>query len=121
LWTGKPVDWNGRWKVQGGVSSDRRHIDRAARQSGVAGAVAGVAPKRTGRLYDGWFPNSPSVEEYPGAMGRSAGGGTRCPGGIRPPLTGAMYLTLAIDDDAARAGCQAQRLSRAVLRPCRLT
>src|ERR1700731_634330 len=63
LWTGKPVDWDGRWRVEGGVLGPTPH-----RPGGppiwMAGAVA-ASRERTGRLYDGWFPNSPSVEEYP--------------------------------------------------------
>ena len=100
LWTGKPVDWNGRWKVQGGVLGPTPH-----RPGGppiwVAGAVA-AARERTGRLYDGWFPNSPSVEEYP-VQWAEVQAAARAAGRDPAALTGAMYLTLAIDDDAARA------------------
>jgi len=100
LWTGKPVDWNGRWKVQAGVLGPTPH-----RPGGppiwVAGAVA-ASRERTGRLYDGWFPNSPSVEEYPVQWGEVQSA-ARAAGRDPAALTGAMYLTLAIDDDAARA------------------
>src|ERR1700731_1219648 len=100
LWTGKPVDWNGRWKVQGGVLGPTPH-----RPGGppiwVAGAVA-ASRERTGRLYDGWFPNSPSVEEYP-LQWREVQAAARAAGRDPAALTGAMYLTLAIDGDAARA------------------
>ena len=67
----------------------------------VAGAVA-AARERTGRLYDGWFPNSPSVEEYP-VQWAEVQAAARAAGRDPAALTGAMYLTLAIDDDAARA------------------
>ena len=100
LWTGKPVDWNGRWKVQGGVLGPTPH-----RPGGppiwVAGAVA-ASRERTGRLYDGWFPNSPSVAEYP-VQWAEVQAAARAAGRDPAALTGAMYLTLAIDDDAARA------------------
>ena len=100
LWTGKPVEWNGRWKVAKSVLGPTPH-----RPGGppiwIGGSVA-PARERTGRLYDGWFPNSPTPRSMPvqwaevQAAARAAG---RDPGA----LTGAMYLTLAMDDDAARA------------------
>ena len=104
LWTGKPVDWNGRWKVAGRGSA-RRRIGRAARRSGSAGAVP-AARERTGRLYDGWFPNSPSVEEYPVQLAEVQAA-ARAAGRDPAALTGAMYLTLAIDDDRGARRCAA--------------
>src|SRR4029077_19243610 len=67
--------------------------------------IFAAARERTGRLYDGWFPNSPSVEEYPvqwaevQAAARAAGRGPAA-------LPGPMYLTRAIDDDAPRANAR---------------
>jgi alkanesulfonate monooxygenase SsuD/methylene tetrahydromethanopterin reductase-like flavin-dependent oxidoreductase (luciferase family) len=100
LWTGKPVDWDGRWKMKNAVLGPTPH-----RPGGphiwIGGSVA-AARERTGRLFDGWFPNAPSPAEYAAqfaevtAAAKSAG---------RDPtvVTGAMYLTLSIDDDASRA------------------
>src|SRR3954469_24682028 len=100
LWTGKPVDWDGRWKVKAGVLGPTPH-----RPGGppiwVAGAVT-AARVRTGKLYDGWFPNSPSIAEY-GPQWADVKQAARAAGRDPDALTGAMYLTLAIDDDAARA------------------
>jgi alkanesulfonate monooxygenase SsuD/methylene tetrahydromethanopterin reductase-like flavin-dependent oxidoreductase (luciferase family) len=100
LWTGKPVDWDGRWKMKGALLGPTPH-----REGGppiwIGGSVA-AARERTGRLFDGWFPNAPSPADYSvqwsevKAAAQAAG---RDPG----KLTGAMYLTLAIDDDAVRA------------------
>ena len=100
LWTGKPVDWDGRWKMKGAVLGPTPH-----RPGGppiwIGGSVA-AARERTGRLFDGWFPNAPSPSDYAGqfaevtAAARAEG---RDPGAV----TGAMYLTLSIDDDATRA------------------
>ena len=58
--------------------------------------------ERVGRLYDGWFPNAPDPERWRAQweeihqIAREAG---------RDPaqLTGAVYLTLTIDEDKARA------------------
>ncbi len=103
LWTGKPVDWDGRWKVRKSVLGPTPH-----RPGGppiwVAGAVA-AARERTGRLYDGWFPNSPSIAEFPGQWAEVQAA-ARAAGRDPAALTGAMYLTLAIDDDTARANAK---------------
>ncbi len=100
LWTGKPVDWDGRWKVKAAVLGPTPH-----RPGGppiwVAGAVA-AARQRTGRLFDGWFPNSPGVSEYK-TQWAEVTEAARAAGRDPATLTGAMYLTLAIDDDTARA------------------
>ncbi len=103
LWTGKPVDWDGRWKLRGSVLGPTPH-----RPGGppiwVAGAVA-AARERTGRLYDGWFPNSPSIAEFPGQWAEVQAA-ARAAGRDPAALTGAMYLTLAIDDDATTANAR---------------
>ena len=105
LWTGKPVEWpavgkEGRWKVASSVLGPMPH-----RPGGppiwVAGAVAS-ARERIGRLYDGWFPNSPGVAEYAPQLA-DVKQAARAAGRDPEALTGAMYLTLAIDDDAASA------------------
>lgn len=100
LWTGKPVDWDGRWKMKGAVLGPTPH-----RPGGppiwIGGSVA-AARERTGRLFDGWFPNAPSPADYSGQWGEvkaAAQAAGRDPG----KMTGAMYLTLSIDDDAAQA------------------
>ena len=100
LWTGNPVDWDGRWQVKGAVLGPTPH-----RPGGppiwIGGSVA-AARERTGRLFDGWFPNAPSPSDYAAQWAEvkaAASAAGRDPG----TLTGAMYLTLSIDDDAARA------------------
>jgi alkanesulfonate monooxygenase SsuD/methylene tetrahydromethanopterin reductase-like flavin-dependent oxidoreductase (luciferase family) len=105
LWSGKPVDWpppgmEGRWKVEAGVLGPTPH-----RVGGppiwIAGAVA-ASRQRAGRLYDGWFPNSPGISEY-GPQWKEVQEAARAAGRDPAALTAAMYLTLAIDEDAARA------------------
>ena len=63
LWTGKPVDWDGYWTVKQGTVGPTPH-----RPGGPPLWFGGGLPAgrhRTGRLYDGWFPNLPTPEEYP--------------------------------------------------------
>ncbi len=100
LWTGAPVDWDGRWKVTKGVIGPTPH-----RPGGppvwIGGSVA-AARERTGRLFDGWFPNAPSPAEY-AVQWAEVQAAARAAGRDPAALTPAMYLTLALDDDAARA------------------
>jgi alkanesulfonate monooxygenase SsuD/methylene tetrahydromethanopterin reductase-like flavin-dependent oxidoreductase (luciferase family) len=100
LWGGKPVDWNGLWKVEHDTVGPTPH-----RPCGPPIWFGGGLPagrERTGRLYDGWFPNLPTPQEYPAQLDevRSA---ARAAGRDPKAIVGAMYLTLAIDDDAKRA------------------
>src|SRR5471032_2217843 len=105
LWSGKKVDWpadggEGRWTVKSSVLGPTPH-----RPGGppiwIGGSVM-AARQRTGRLFDGWFPNAPSAAEY-GAQWAEVQAAARAAGRDPATLTAAMYLTLAIDDDAARA------------------
>ena len=73
LWTGKPVDWSKLWTVKQGTVGPTPH-----RPGGPPIWFGGGLPagrERTGKLYDGWFPNLPTPEEYPAQIGRGARGG----------------------------------------------
>lgn len=100
LWTGKPVDWEGRWTVKGDVLAPTPVQPGGPPIWGGGMVRAGL--ERAARYFDGWFPNGPAPERWGSdwlevkEMAREAG---RDPG----RLTGATYLTLAIDDDTARA------------------
>src|SRR5262249_32548196 len=101
LWAGKPTDWDGRWQLVGG---ELGILPR--RPGGPPIWVAGAQPaslERVGKRYDGWLPNSPDARRW-GEQWRQilaiAGAAGRDP----EALTGAMYLTVAVDADRARAG-----------------
>lgn len=100
LWTGKAVDWDGRWKMTGAVLGPTPH--RAGGPPIWIGGSVAAARERTGRLFDGWFPNAPSPADYAGQFAevRQA---AKAAGRNPDAVTGAMYLTLSIDDDAACA------------------
>jgi alkanesulfonate monooxygenase SsuD/methylene tetrahydromethanopterin reductase-like flavin-dependent oxidoreductase (luciferase family) len=101
LWTGKPVDWQGRWPVQSGVLGPTPH-----RAGGppiwMAGSVR-PALERAARHFDGWFANEADlgrwkqqwaeVQQILREAGREEVG-----------FVAAIYVTLAIDEDASRAG-----------------
>lgn len=110
LWSGKPVDWDGRWKMKGAVLGPTPH-----RPGGPPLWIPGSVPaarERAGKLYDGWFPNGPRPDNYAAgwaevkAAAKAAG---RDPG----KLTGAMYVTLAIDDDTAKANARMDKYCEA--------
>ena len=114
LWRGEAVDWDGRWTLRDAVLGPVPH-----RPGGPPIWLAGAAPatiERVGRQFDGWFPNSHAPADFAvtwqqmRAVAREAG---------RDPaaLTGATYLTLAIDEDPGSRRGAHRRLPRQLLRP----
>jgi len=106
LWSGRPVDWDGRWTLAGariGVTPRRA--------GGPPLLIAGSLPaslERAGKLFDGWIPNAGNAALWQRQwtlIGDIARQGGRDPG----RLIGAMYVTLSIDSDRPRAD---QRLDR---------
>jgi probable F420-dependent oxidoreductase len=100
LWTGQPVDWTGYWTVKQGTVGPTPH--RAGGPPIWFGGGLPAGRERTGRLYDGWFPNLPTPEEFP-AQFEEVRAAARAAGRDPQAITGAMYLTVAVDDNAARA------------------
>ena len=100
LWTGLPVEWDGRWRVERSVLGPVPY-----RLGGPPVWIGGSLPaslERAGRHFDGWLPNRPDAEEWARGWIRvreAAGAAGRDPNA----LTGAMYLTVAIDPDKTRA------------------
>jgi alkanesulfonate monooxygenase SsuD/methylene tetrahydromethanopterin reductase-like flavin-dependent oxidoreductase (luciferase family) len=100
LWTGKPVDWSGRWPVKSGVLAPTPY-----RSGGppiwMAGSVR-AAIERAGKFFDGWFSIEPSLARWSEQLGqvrqiaREAGRDIGA-------FAAAIYLTLAIDEAASRA------------------
>ncbi|MBX3503178.1 MAG: LLM class flavin-dependent oxidoreductase [Alphaproteobacteria bacterium] len=103
LWSGKPVTWEGRWSMKDSVLGPTPH-----RPGGppiwLPGSVA-AARQRCGRLYDGWFPNGPEPHEY-GPQWAEVKDAARAAGRDPASLAAAIYVTLAVDDDAARANAR---------------
>jgi alkanesulfonate monooxygenase SsuD/methylene tetrahydromethanopterin reductase-like flavin-dependent oxidoreductase (luciferase family) len=103
LWSGEPVDWDGRWPVQQGVLAPMPH--RPGGPPVWIGGNTAASLERVGKGFDGWFPNAPDPGTFASQLNdiyttaRSAG---------RDPaqLSAAMYLTLSVDDDAARASAR---------------
>jgi alkanesulfonate monooxygenase SsuD/methylene tetrahydromethanopterin reductase-like flavin-dependent oxidoreductase (luciferase family) len=100
LWTGKPVDWDGRWHVEQGVIGPTPHQPGGPPIWG--GGSVPAALERAGRHFDGWFPTGPDAKGWGEhwrrvqAIAREAGRGP-------DDVEAAVYLTLAVDDNAAKA------------------
>ena len=100
LWSGKAVDWDGRWRIEAGVLGPMPYSSGGP-PIWLAGSV-GPALERAARHFDGWFSIEPSlprwreqwaeVRQVVGATGRNA-----------REFVAAIYVTLAIDEDAGRA------------------
>ncbi len=100
LWSGKPVDWDGRWHVEKGVIGPVPHQPGGPPIWG--GGSVPAALERAGRHFDGWFPNGPDAKilgeqwRQVQAIAREAG---RPPGAVES----AVYLTLTVDENAGKA------------------
>jgi len=100
LWSGKPVDWDGRWKVEHGVLGPTPH-----RAGGPPIWIGGSLPaslERAGRHFDGWLPIAPDAAQWARQWKEIkdiASGAGRDP----DKLTGAMYVTVALDENRDRA------------------
>jgi alkanesulfonate monooxygenase SsuD/methylene tetrahydromethanopterin reductase-like flavin-dependent oxidoreductase (luciferase family) len=100
LWTGQPVDWEGRWPVKGGVLGPT-----PSRPSGppiwLAGSVR-PAFERAAKHFDGWFANEPDLARWT-AQWHEVQQILREVGRDPSEFAAANYVTLALDEDAARA------------------
>ena len=106
LWTGKPVDWEGRWKLDKQVLGPTPH-----RAGGPPFWLAGSLPpslERCGRHFDGWLPNDAAPAEW-GQRWTEVRRHATAAGRDAARLTGSMYLTLSVDDDQARATARLDR------------
>ncbi len=101
-----PVNWppegeDGRWQADAIEIGPLPHRPSGPPMWG--GGAADGALKRAGRYFDGWFPSGPSdasvyADNWAKVQGYAADAG-RDPSSITP----AMYMTLSIDDDEAKA------------------
>jgi alkanesulfonate monooxygenase SsuD/methylene tetrahydromethanopterin reductase-like flavin-dependent oxidoreductase (luciferase family) len=103
LWSGRPVDWDGRWKVEHGVLAPTPH-----RSGGPPIWIGGSLPaslERAGRYFDGWLPIAPDAGQW-GRQWKQVQEIARAAGRDANALTGAMYLTLVVDHDPSRANAR---------------
>lgn len=100
LWSGKPVDWDGRWHVEKGVLGPVPHQPGGPPIWG--GGSAPAALERAGRHFDGWFPTGPDAKGW-SEQWHQVQGFARAAGRNPSELEAAIYLTVAVDENAAKA------------------
>ena len=101
LWTGEPVEWDGRWKVAHG-----RLAPKPVQPGGPPMWGGGSAPAsltRAARHVDGWFPTGPADPAAWGQKWESVKAEARAAGRNADAMTGALYLTLSVADNAEKA------------------
>lgn len=103
LWSGAPVDWQGRWTLEGQTLGPRPR-----QTNGPPIWMASMVPaglERTGRRFDGWLPIAP---EDPAALGQrwQQVQASAAAAGRAEAVTAALYLTVALDVDTQRAEAQ---------------
>lgn len=99
LWSGEPVDWDGRWKVEQGVLGPMPH--RTGGPPIWGGGSAEASLTRAGRHFDGWFPTGPDAEGWGKQWATVRAAAEEA--GRAGAVTGAVYLTVSIDDNADAA------------------
>ena len=100
LWSGQPVDWDGRWQTTQAIVAPT-----PARPGGPELWIGGNLPAsldRAGKFFDGWFPIAPSAADF-GAGLAHVRDVARERGRDPELVSGAMYLTVSLDEDAAKA------------------
>jgi len=100
LWSGKPVDWDGRWHVEQGVLGPTPH--QAGGPPIWGGGSVPAALERAGKHFDGWFPTGPDSKRW-GEQWRQVQSIMREAGRKPDAVEPAIYLTLSVDENAAKA------------------
>jgi alkanesulfonate monooxygenase SsuD/methylene tetrahydromethanopterin reductase-like flavin-dependent oxidoreductase (luciferase family) len=103
LWTGDPVDWDGRWTVSGGTLGPVPH-----RPGGPPLWIGGGSPRvreRAGRLFDGWLPVSSDASQWAEHWTDVTDAAQKAGRAAGTP-TGAVCLNVCINDDVAAADRQ---------------
>jgi probable F420-dependent oxidoreductase len=100
LWSGQPVDWDGRWHVEQGVIGPMPH--RPGGPPIWGGGSAPAALERAARHFDGWFPTGPDAKTW-GEQWRQVQAHARAAGRAPDAVQPAIYLTLAVHEDEAKA------------------
>ncbi|MEM1232107.1 MAG: LLM class flavin-dependent oxidoreductase [Pseudomonadota bacterium] len=98
LWQGEPVNWDGRWSLQDASLAPVPHRPGGPPIWLAASVPAGI--RRAAKHFDGWFPIGPDADAIARGTAQLAQDAAELGRGTP---TVAVYLTLCIDDDAARA------------------
>jgi alkanesulfonate monooxygenase SsuD/methylene tetrahydromethanopterin reductase-like flavin-dependent oxidoreductase (luciferase family) len=99
LWTGEPIDWDGRWQMENAVVGPKPFTPGGPPIWGGGGVDAAL--KRAGRYWDGWMPSGPEDSAVYAKGWEAIAGHARDAGRDPGTLVGSVYLTLAVGPDAA--------------------
>ena len=101
LWTGEPVDWRGRWTLENAVLAPLPFRKGGPVIWGGGGVPAAL--KRCARNFAGWFPSGPGGGAEWGASWTELLGYAAEAGREESEITGAAYITVAVNDDRGEA------------------
>lgn len=99
LWTGEPVEWKGRWTVDAPAALAPKPVQPGGPPVWLA---AGVEPgiARAAKHFEGWFPIGPDPDTF---RKRNDFYRERVKQGGASKATTAIYLTVCLDEDGAKA------------------
>ena len=100
LWSGQPVDWEGRWSVKAGVLAPVPYRDGGPLIWSAASVPQGI--ERAARHHDGWFPIGPDPATFAQRNEIFQNAATLA-GRKLEDLTTAIYLTVSVMDDTEKA------------------
>lgn len=98
LWSGEPVDWDGRWKLDKGLLAPLPYTKGGPPIWLAATVDPGI--ERAAKYFDGWFPLGPDASEF-GRRQKLFATSAEKVGRDSSALTTALYLTIAIADTEA--------------------
>lgn len=104
LWTGEKIDWDGRWTVAGGQLAPLPFTPGGPPLWGGGGVPAAL--KRAGRYFDGWFPSGSGTPREWGEKWVQIKQHALEAGRDPSKITGAVYTTIAVNDDTAKANAE---------------
>lgn len=104
LWAGGPVDWEGRWTVKAGELAPKPFTPGGPPIWGGGGVPAAL--KRAGANFEGWFPSGQGDGKGWGESWARVKAHAEEAGRDPSAITGAAYITVAVNDDLAKADAE---------------
>jgi len=107
LWSGGKIDWDGRWRVRGGQLAPKPYTPGGPPLWGGGGVPDAL--RRAGQYFDGWFPSGAGTPREWGERWAQVREHAAAAGRDPSKLAGAVYVTVAVNDDGARANAELDR------------
>ena len=100
LWSGEPVNWEGRWELRNATLGPTPY--RVGGPPIWMGGSSSGSIQRAGCYFEGWIPDPPKAEQFREGWSKVQSTASRA-GRDPAKITGAMYMTIRIDEEAAAA------------------